>query len=267
LSLTRPSGLFTVASSSYLISILSRRQVAQIRGKPIFVVTGVALIPLSSQADAKKVLDQSIPTLKKQANAASTDPLTDSETSEDEDGHLAQGQSSGADLDDPTVPPTPEAKPHQELEKGLTDRRNSTIVEDVIGKKGQYGRFAERWFSKKGWSAEGRRMQGMSADDGSETPDPKGSKDESPSVSENPSSTALDPAKEEAQSSLSSIDSLIPKLLKTTKILFNSNSFYFSYDYDITRRLGTNSTKSTAIPLYKSVDPLVREFVLYMELG
>jgi len=39
---------------------------------------------------------------------------------------------------------------------------SSSIAEDVIGKKGVYGRFAERWFSKRGWQVDRNRLQGLS---------------------------------------------------------------------------------------------------------
>ncbi len=55
--------------------------------------------------------------------------------------------------------------------------------------------------------------------------------------------------------------SLLPKLLRTTRILLASKSFFFSYEYDITRRLGSQgnqSMKGSELPLYKTVDPLVR---------
>ena len=50
--------------------------------------------------------------------------------------------------------------------------------------------------------------------------------------------------------------SLLPKLLHTTKLLLGSHSFYFSYDFDITRQLGRSLPQGGDIPLYKIVDPL-----------
>ena len=62
--------------------------------------------------------------------------------------------------------------------------------------------------------------------------------------------------------------SLTPKLLHTTKLLLaHSRSFYFSYDWDITRSWGsqTNSVNS-GVPLCKIVDPLVG-FALRLRAG
>jgi len=224
-------------------------------------VTGVALIPLSSQADAKKVIEQNRSNLKKSGNAASAGALSDSETSEEEDEH---GYASGAEHDDPTVPPTPEPKSLQVADLEASGQKSSSIVQDVIGRKGQYGRFAEKWFSKKGWSVERRRTLGLSADDDKEVgaTDPQTSNEAAKlegqsSPVDKDKHEHVDLVKKPRPGSSTVTDSLIPKLLKTTKLLLSSSSFYFSYEYDITRRLGTNDAKGNAIPLHMSVDPLV----------
>ncbi|KAL1835769.1 hypothetical protein VTK73DRAFT_5421 [Phialemonium thermophilum] len=53
---------------------------------------------------------------------------------------------------------------------------------------------------------------------------------------------------------------LLPKLLRTTQILFGSSrSFFFSYEYDITRSLANSSRaapSSSPVPLHRQVDPM-----------
>ncbi|MCJ1475459.1 hypothetical protein MMC13_004121 [Lambiella insularis] len=252
-------GLLTVASFSYLISISSRHQVAQIRGKPIYVITDVALIPLSSQAAATKAINQCLASSKRAASRASGAIASDSDSSEDE-----RAEASATEDNDPTVPHTPEAETCGAAKGEENDSKSTSVVEDVIGKKGQYGRFAERWFSRKGWSVEKRRMQGMSAGDIKEQvddpPQPYDTIDKSESQTDTASSTVVP---DQARSSGNSApdqsnvaESFIPKLLKTTRLLLGSQSFFFAYEYDITRRLGTSQVKSTEMPLYKAVDPL-----------
>ena len=69
----------------------------------------------------------------------------------------------------------------------------------------------------------------------------------------------------EATAPSSGVNQLLPKLLRTTRVLLTSNSFFYSYDMDITRRLGSTSTKASDLPLYKSVDPLVSHaLILYI---
>ncbi len=62
---------------------------------------------------------------------------------------------------------------------------------------------------------------------------------------------------ESDNTSTSVANTLLPKLLRTTRLLLGSRSFFFSYDLDITRRLGNQGSRTSELPLYKSVDPLV----------
>ncbi|MCJ1402963.1 hypothetical protein MMC11_006185 [Xylographa trunciseda] len=260
-------GLFTVAKSSYLISISSRQQVAQIRGKPIYVVTGVNLVPLSSQTDAQKAIELNNAGSKKAASRASAGLASDGDTSDDENEHAEDDQVSNIEDDNPTIPHTAEADKSEGPAGQEASQKSSSVVQDVIGRKGQYGRFAEKWFSKKGWSVEKRRMQGMSEADDKDpgnssrkasAPEDRAASEDSPELSTEVYNKQ-DQRQEikEAQTDHSTVaDNLTPKLLKTTKMLLSSHSFYFSYDYDITRRLGTSQIKSSDVPLHKSVDLL-----------
>ena len=62
-------------------------------------------------------------------------------------------------------------------------------------------------------------------------------------------------------------NALVPKLLRTTRMLLSSRSFFFSYDFDVTRRLGGEIVKNPDIPLSKSVDPLVSIPCIFADLG
>src|SRR5436190_209909 len=42
-----------------------------------------------------------------------------------------------------------------------------------------------------------------------------------------------------------------------TKMMLASRSFFYSYDYDITRKFGVIDVKTSRLPLYRLVDPLV----------
>ena len=234
-------------------------------------MTSVALIPLSGQQEAKKVIEQTKASLRKVLKAASANRVSDSDTSEDEEQHSEQGYTSGVEHDDPTIPPTPETKGPPRPEAQDPGQKTTSVVEDVFGRKGQYGRFAEKWFSKKGWSVERRRTLGMSADINKESGnslleptskegknEKQGSSDEnSTSLEQQEQNDQMEVGKKSQQGPSSVADSLVPKLLKTTKMLLSSNSFYFSYEYDITRKLGLDQAKATTVPLHKSLDSLV----------
>lgn len=120
----------------------------------------------------------------------------------------------------------------------------SSVAEDVIRRKGSYGRFAKRWFSAKGWTMDQRRTLGLS--------DP----------AHNPKAPV--PATEARKLPVDADDSqrpattLLPKLLRAMYMLFGkSRSFYFSYDVDITRRLSNKTSNSQAdIPLHSQADEI-----------
>ena len=126
--------------------------------------------------------------------------------------------------------------------------QQSSVVEDVIGKKGVYGRFAQDWFSRRGWSVEKRKMQGMSSDQIAPIDGGPGT------VPGSEAETSLETRK--TDNDLTS--TLLPKLLRTTKIILSSGNIYFSYDQDITRSLGDQSLIQKSVSLWKRVDPLVR---------
>jgi hypothetical protein len=139
------------------------------------------------------------------------------------------------------------ASPEAE-ESRLPAATQSSVVEDVIGKKGVYGRFAQDWFSRRGWSMDKRKMQGMSSD---ETAPIDETLDQVPVSKEEIVLTR-------SENGNDLISTLLPKLLRTTRILLSSGNFYFSYDHDITRSLGNQSSISKSLSLWKRVDPLVR---------
>ena len=141
-------------------------------------------------------------------------------------------------------------------------RSTSSVVEDVIEKKGQYGRFAERWFSRKGWTTEKRRAQGMSIDSVG-LDDPQSESPLAATTLDDAETSDLEIPNQVPKNDMSAkvpanvTNTLLPKLLRTTRMLFGSRSFFFSYELDITRRLGTNDSTVSAIPLHESADPLV----------
>ncbi|KAH7326193.1 SacI homology domain-containing protein [Stachybotrys elegans] len=200
-------GLVTVSRLSYLITITRRQQVAQILGYPIYVATEVAITPCSSQADAEKSVKETSLQLRR-----------------DLQQDLSDDQSSSGDEADTRQKPVDEADDVIEENAGAkSNSRRSSFVEDVIRKKGSYGRFAQRWFSRSGWTIDQQRNMGLSV---SPTLPPS-----------NPSISSLtEGAGEQVEDVKPLVSSLLPKLLRTLHVLFGtSQSFYFSYDVDITR--------------------------------
>ncbi|KAL8906297.1 MAG: hypothetical protein Q9207_002123 [Kuettlingeria erythrocarpa] len=142
---------------------------------------------------------------------------------------------------------------------------NESVAQDVISRRGQYGRFAEKWFSRNGWTTERRKAQGMSVDkvakqkdsqieEQSNSGEVENSYQEPPTYTQPNQASMAAPEEFALKEDVSS--TLLPKLLRTTKLLFASRSFFFSYDYDITRRVGHQKNQSADLPLHRVVEPI-----------
>ncbi|PBP19859.1 SacI domain protein [Diplocarpon rosae] len=232
-------GLLTFFRSSFLISIIERTEVAQIQGKSIYVITEVAITPLSSKAEAESSIASTHASLQKKADGEHVD---ESDTDGEETGH---SMAIDDDVEDESMPAALSS-----VTAG--HRRKTSVAEDVMSRKGGYGRFAQKWFSKKGWTADQRRNLGMtSSEPNAANPDEPVSTDACslPPLAKSPSLNS--------QKSVHVAESLLPKLLRTTAILFGtSHSFYFSYDYDLTRSFAARGTSSPEVPLHTRVDPI-----------
>ncbi|KAH6696960.1 SacI homology domain-containing protein [Plectosphaerella plurivora] len=230
-------GIITVSKLSYLITITRRRQVAQVYGYPVYVVTEVAITPCSSQKEAQAAIAETAG----QLHTSSVD--TDAEDTDSDDTVSLN------------VPPDEvDDLAHERAETRSTGRASpkSSVAEDVISRKGSYGMFARKWFSKDGWTQGQKRNAGWSS---TNVESPRASMDRLPDEAA-PSKVPKDEeddAKIEARAS-----SLLPKLLRTAQILYGSSrSFYFSYDHDLTRSLANRSQSPLGdVPMYRQVDPV-----------
>ncbi|KAK8245091.1 SacI homology domain-containing protein [Phyllosticta capitalensis] len=260
-------GLLQIARTSFLLSVTGRELVAQIRGKPIYVVTDVALIPLASQSEAHDAIKQARDAVKRRRSASDGDE--DSESESETDTHTSSDHISV----DESLPGTPPPEAEKDATAATVPDRKTSVAQDVIGRKGLYGRFAQRWFSKKGWSSEATRMQGMSSEEDvsrskSKSPRPR-PVEESGTIS--PPSTHLSPPISEAEAAaklqqeqgetrksqdVPGTTAFLPKILRTTKLYFSSRSFFFSYDYDLSRSLSRQPESSSSLPLAKLYDPM-----------
>lgn len=223
------AGLITVSKLNYLVTITQRKQVAQILGFPIYAVTGVAITPCSSKKDAT----ESIRRTAKQLDDRPSSSANEEYESSDEDVEFPNGIT-------------------DELDDGVTDNSatdlsssRSSIAEDVIRRRGSYGRFAQRWFSRSGWTLDQRRILGLSEPGASPT---------SPVAAQETLASNVPIDKDNSQKPATT---LLPKLLKAIQVLFGSSrSFYFSYDIDITRSMQNKATIACGLeaPLYAQVD-------------
>ncbi|OBS28994.1 hypothetical protein FPOA_02929 [Fusarium poae] len=221
-------GLITVSKLSYLVTITRRQQVAQICGHPIYVVTEVAITPCVSKTGAEEAVKRTSDHLSRQAR----DSGNDSDSSDEED---VEFPSRASDEVEDAIIDDDDARPGS---------ARSRVAEDVIRRRGSYGRFAQRWFSRSGWTLDQKRNMGLS---------------NAPKASQ-AASTAVESSSDEAQEGPGNVapsePELLPKLLRTAQVLFGSSrSFYFSYDFDLTRSLDERSVpQNTETPLHNQVD-------------
>ncbi|KAJ4320411.1 hypothetical protein N0V94_003382 [Neodidymelliopsis sp. IMI 364377] len=259
-------GLLKVATSVFLISICGREQVAQVRGRPIYKITDVALIPLASQSEAEKAITTTREHLHRHSRARGVDDDdTDSESDDD-------APSVTDSLVEEAARPQTEVKDPVTGQQGPVDhRRTTSVAEDVMQKKGVYGRFADKWFSRKGWSADSRRTQGLSSEQdlaaknvpknvdstGPQEEEGVSKSDDIPSAEEKTPDTIKPediPKALEGEKDATTI-ALLPRVLQTTKMYFSSGNFFYSYDYDLSHGVGSQPTNAS-IPLFKQYDPL-----------
>jgi SacI homology domain len=246
-------GLLTIASFSYLLCITRREQVAQIFGKSIYVIKDVAILPLSSQQEAEKAIIQARASLRKAKPPQESDGASSASEESEHEGFDEHS------VGDPSESQIPANESHQTPGRSTT---TTSVVQDVIERKGQYGRFASQWFSRRGWGLDNKRNEGMSTeivpktdqagtDSQSKTAESSSSEDVSVSTSEAvPQHTATGEATSGQRPAHDAAVQMLPKILRTTRLLFTSRSYYFSYDIDVTKRFGSSSASSL-----KSVSP------------
>ena len=253
------TGLLNIASSSFLVSITQRKEVAQILGKPIYAITNVAIIPLTSQDDANRAIIQAQNTAKQGGDGS------DQNATDDTSGSEASSEAgSEADSGDEGIVTSPAINLDDQQEPS-----HSSVAQDVIGNRGRNNRFTLNWFSRKRWGASGGTPHSKSDPSPSEIERAKEASPENAEPlreseeirTEAEAAPVVEKAAEdvESQSQLPSSKAieLLPKLLRYTKLLFASSNFFFSYDYDLTRRY-TYDPRTAQLPLHVLADRLVR---------
>ena len=209
--------MFTVSRLPFLVTVTKRRQVAQIRGCPVYVVTSVAVTPCARYEDADAAVAKTCIDLELSTTRVSEEDDSESEeeveipppTDEVDDFPLSSSQQSKATSTTPS---------NHVVE--------TEIAKNVIKQKGSYGRFSTRWFSSGGWTLEQRRSLGMTANGSGGTLGYENAGQDGQSAEE------LEP--EPSQDKLTTEPtSLLPKFLRTVRLMFGkSSSFYYSYDCD-----------------------------------
>ncbi|KAI0473097.1 SacI homology domain-containing protein [Xylariaceae sp. FL0804] len=249
-------GLFTVSRLSYLITITGRQQVAQVRGFPVYVVTDVALTPCTTQAEAETAVAHTATKLRQAASAAAAALVEDnSDTESEADTASVAGRDDVADNDSDRDPETPRQE-NRGAPETLGEEPSSSVAEDVFKRRGSYGRFTERWFSRKGWMMDQKRNLAMARNERDDEGEGTSSSSAKKPLDRELSKT-VKREKVEVPPAPSAGESLIPKLLRMAHIWFGtSRSFFFSYDLDLTRSLASGSAEAADAALHDRAEPI-----------
>lgn len=216
-------------------------------------MTNVAIIPISSKADASRAIAQA------RKEVSQGDPDLDSPSEEEVPDNVTEG----AETEINSAPSSPVRETFHA--RGLSV---GSIAEDVIGKRVRFGRFAANWLSRKnlGLPRPGAQQEVPESpfdDSPRMSVDAPEVKDEVAEAAEAAVPREVEvKAEAAAQGDVSRPSSdqaaeLLPKLLRYTKILFASHNFFFAYDYDLTRSFEAQEVRNGHQPLHKAADPLV----------
>lgn len=253
-------GVLKIASAAYLIAISRRQQVAQIYGKPIYCITGVVILPVSSEHAAIEAIERA----RSEARQESRDGTDVGDDSQDAETVSTSEHEMSSSPDGVT-----DGRPSLEKvgRQGSGLRRDPGIAEEVINNKGSYGKFSNRWFSRRGWNtgAPGP-SQSMSTGTNEHEKHEKSTrtqaldKEDDQAYQRWPQTPAQTPSVEksleDAFSGVSTNDlttTLLPKLLNTTQLLFCSGTFFYSYEHDLTRDLSSQAKTALEVPLSRRV--------------
>ncbi len=126
------------------------------------MVTEVALTPCTSYIEAYGSVEATINRLKARPPSYITDEDSDSDSQHS--GYEDIGGSAWVDdIGDDSVlkGDSAEATGANPAVSSAGHKANNSIAEDVISRRGSYGRFAQKWFSRSGWLQDQKRSMGL----------------------------------------------------------------------------------------------------------
>jgi hypothetical protein len=211
----------------------------------VYVITEVALTPLASRKEAGASIKQTRVALEK----GTIDGLEQDESDSEDERSTGTDDVDDDELLSTTISPSK-----------ASHKKTTSVAEDVLTRKGNFGKFAQEWFSKRGWTVD-QRSNLKPNPSTTALKSPKGSEDDENPPQEN-SDEAQDPnanqvIHDESKGPVEVAKALLPKLLRTTQLYMGSSkSFYFSYDHDLTRSLSNQNSPNSDLPLHQKVDPL-----------
>ena len=182
----------------------------------------MAFLPLSSHNEADRAI-KAINETQRSAEGSADSDFSDSDVDETATTQTSHERASSVTEDDPAP---------------LQSSFSTSIAQDVFAKRGQFGRFASQWLSRQGW-ATGKNAGSPTATISSKPStkfgdDEKGvGKSSGTTDAVPPMTTDVGPEKPAA----TPVTSMLPKILRTSRLILSSRSFFFSYEFDLTTRM------------------------------
>lgn len=207
-------------------------------------MTDVEFLPLASHdAAAKALASASASAARKDHDSGTESELSDSESETARETVVEET-------------PGPPTDDEQDLPRSES---STSIAQDVLTKKGNFGRFASQWFSRQGWGA-GRPSPTQRPSTGAEAKGEnvaQGDAVEASKPEEQPEQVpdSAPDLKQPSKASREEVAAMIPKILRSAKLILTSRSCFFSYEFDLTRRMGQLQGKAVP-PAKGSLDPL-----------
>ena len=280
-------GILDLVSSAHLVVITNRELVAKVWGKDVFAVRDVALISLASRVEAEKgvVAARKVVDREEKADLAKSGDAEHEGNAADEGNVDAEGRASldtdrGAtdvELTDDEDGAEDAAGTGRGVENGAPRQtllgRGAGVAKGVVTGPVKIGRFAGRWFAKGGGGGKaGTDLSAARDGEGGGAAEPQGTEkndhatggvDEQKATADKMqkgrvSQTRDVPEAEEQKKGTkqSVIESLTPRILRSTGLFFASSGFFFSYEHDISGSLTQKSEMSGSTPLWKRFDPM-----------
>lgn len=144
---------------------------------------------------------------------------------------------------------------------------NTSVARDVATGNVSFGRFASQWLSRQSWPV--TRPTADPADlvinlsNSQEFPGTQGKDVAAPSKSLESEAAVRMPGRDPHGPGTATLG-LLPRILKTARMIFTSRSYFFSYDFDLTRRFEKLGRLDQPLT-FRNLDPLVSHITIRSE--
>lgn len=200
---------------------------------------------MQSEADAEKEISA---VNASNSNQQGFDSQSDTDASEDESDTDLTSHRSVVSEEDVSTPNERDQQLGTQNSWEISKEKDSSSLSTH-----QYGHFAASWLSKRGWAFSPNGIHGGALQSR-----------EIPATSHPVEDLATPSSRNQYDSDDIKKNSgsviLLPKLLRTTRMLLSAKNFFYSYDYNITARFGHSDKKFLKEPLGEALETTVGDY-------